>query len=48
MNELEQIVQHHVEEEEREMLPQARRALDEARLVELGDQFESVKARSRT
>jgi hemerythrin superfamily protein len=47
MNELEQLVQHHVEEEEHEMLPHARRTLGEARLVEVGVAFESVKARSQ-
>jgi hemerythrin-like domain-containing protein len=47
VTELEQVVQHHVEEEETEMLPQARRALGEARLVEVGSEFESAKARSR-
>jgi hemerythrin-like domain-containing protein len=44
---LEQVVQHHVEEEEQEMLPQARSTLEEARLVEVGGEFESAKARAQ-
>jgi hemerythrin superfamily protein len=47
VNELEEAVQHHVEEEESEMLPRARTTLDEARLVEVGGEFESAKARSQ-
>jgi hemerythrin-like domain-containing protein len=47
MNELEQAVRHHVKEEESEMLPHARSTLGEARLVEVGGQFESAKARSQ-
>lgn len=47
MNELEQVVQHHVEEEESEMLPRARTTLGEGRLVEVGDAFEAAKARSQ-
>jgi hemerythrin-like domain-containing protein len=45
MNELEQIVQRHLEEDERETLPQARRTLGEARLLEVGDEFEAAKTR---
>lgn len=47
MNELEQVVQHHVEEEESEILPRARTTLGEARLLEVGDKFEAAKARSQ-
>jgi hemerythrin superfamily protein len=47
MDELEQVVQHHVEEEESEILPRARTTLGEARLVEVGDKFEAAKARSQ-
>ena len=47
MDELEQVVQHHVEEEESEMLPRARTTLGEARLLEVGDKFEAAKARSQ-
>jgi hemerythrin-like domain-containing protein len=47
MDELEQVVQHHVEEEESEVLPRARTTLGEARLVEVGDKFEAAKARSQ-
>jgi hemerythrin superfamily protein len=47
MNELEQAVRHHVKEEESEMLHHARSTLGEARLVEVGGEFQSAKARSQ-
>jgi hemerythrin superfamily protein len=47
MNELERLVQHHVEEEEEEMLPQARKALGEDRLIAVGDAYESAKAQAQ-
>ena len=43
MTELEQSIQHHVQEEESEMLPKAREELPAEELSELGDQFESAK-----
>jgi hemerythrin superfamily protein len=43
VTELEQAVQHHVEEEESEMLPKSRSTLDTARLVALGDEFQAAK-----
>jgi len=44
MNQLEQAIQHHVREEETEMLPKARRELPEDELAQLGEQFEEAKA----
>jgi hemerythrin superfamily protein len=46
LNELERLVQHHVEEEEEEMLPQARKALGEDRLIAVGSAYEEAKARA--
>jgi len=46
MNQLEQAVQHHVREEETEMLPKARRELPEDELAQLGDQFADAKAQA--
>jgi hemerythrin superfamily protein len=43
VNQLEQAVSHHVKEEETEMLPKTRRAVDEARLETLGDEFDAAK-----
>jgi hemerythrin superfamily protein len=43
MSQLEQAVQHHVREEESEMLPKARRELPTDELDELGQQFEAAK-----
>ena len=43
MNQLEQAIKHHVEEEETEMLPKARRELDGEELEELGEKFEAAK-----
>jgi hemerythrin superfamily protein len=43
VNQLEQAVSHHVEEEESEMLPKTREALDPQRLEELGSEFEAAK-----
>ena len=45
VNELEQVVSHHVDEEEQEMLPSARRSLGEDRLAAIGSAYESAKAK---
>jgi hemerythrin-like domain-containing protein len=44
MQELEQAIQHHVKEEESEMLPKARKELPAEELSQLGDKFEEAKA----
>ena len=41
---LKELVEHHVEEEEKEMLPEARKALGKARLEELGERMAAAKA----
>jgi hemerythrin superfamily protein len=46
VNELEQAVNHHVVDEEEEMLPLARRTLGEDRLVAVGSAYESAKAKA--
>ena len=43
VTELEQAVSHHVHEEESEMLPNTRAALDAGRLSELGNEFQAAK-----
>ena len=43
VNQLEQAINHHVSEEESEMLPKAREALSAERLANLGDDFEAAK-----
>ena len=43
MRELEHAIQHHVQEEERDMLPKARRELPAEELDEIGGQFEEAK-----
>jgi hypothetical protein len=43
VTELEQAVNHHVQEEETEMLPKAREACDGASLEQLGEEFEAAK-----
>jgi GH15 family glucan-1,4-alpha-glucosidase/hemerythrin-like domain-containing protein len=43
MNQLEQAIKHHVEEEESDMLPKARNELPAEELDELGDKFEEAK-----
>jgi hemerythrin superfamily protein len=43
VSQLEQAVSHHVQEEESEMLPKARSALEPERLEELGSEFEAAK-----
>jgi iron-sulfur cluster repair protein YtfE (RIC family) len=43
MRELQQAVQHHVEEEETEILPKAREELPAEELEELGERFEEAK-----
>ena len=45
VSELEQVVSHHVDEEEQEMLPSARRSLGEDRLAVIGSAYESAKAK---
>jgi hemerythrin superfamily protein len=47
VNELEQAVSDHVADEEEEMLPLARRALGEDRLVDVGSAYESAKAKAK-
>jgi iron-sulfur cluster repair protein YtfE (RIC family) len=47
VNELEQAVNHHVVDEEEEMLPLARRALGAVRLVAVGSAYESAKAKAQ-
>ena len=44
VSELEQAIAHHVDEEESEMLPKARRTLGDDRLEALGSEFEQAKA----
>ena len=43
MQELEEAIRHHVEEEESDMLPKARRELPSEELDELGERFEAAK-----
>src|SRR4051794_1748484 len=43
VTDLEQAVSHHVQEEESEMLPKARTALDDGRLSALGNDFQAAK-----
>ena len=43
MSELEQAIQHHVSEEENEMLPKARRAISADELDDMGRSFEAAK-----
>ena len=47
MQQLEQAIQHHVQEEESEMLPKARRELPAAELEELGQKFANAKEKAR-
>jgi hemerythrin-like domain-containing protein len=44
MRELEGAIQHHVQEEESEMLPKARQELPAEELSQLGEKFEEAKA----
>jgi len=46
LNELEQAVNHHVVDEEEDVLPLARRSLGEDRLVAAGIAYESAKAKA--
>jgi len=39
-----ELLEHHIEEEETEMFPQAKKLLRKARLDELGEQMEALKA----
>ena len=43
MSELKQAIAHHVSEEEREMLPKARQAIDSDQLEQMGRDFEEAK-----
>ena len=43
VTELKQAIQHHVHEEESEILPKTREALDPARLNQLGEEFQAAK-----
>jgi iron-sulfur cluster repair protein YtfE (RIC family) len=43
MTELKQAIQHHVQEEETEMLPKARREISADELDEMGKRFEAAK-----
>jgi hemerythrin superfamily protein len=43
VTELEQAIQHHVQEEETELLPKTRESLDPARLEQMGAEFEAAK-----
>jgi hemerythrin superfamily protein len=43
VNQLEQAINHHVSEEESEMLPKAREALSADRLASLGGEFQAAK-----
>ena len=47
MDALEQAVQHHVSEEENELLPRVRTLIDERRRAELGRRMQSRKRASR-
>ncbi|MEK1837110.1 MAG: hemerythrin domain-containing protein, partial [Pseudomonas sp.] len=40
-----ELLEHHIEEEEKEMFPQAKKLLGKATLDELGVEMESLKAR---
>lgn len=40
-----ELLEHHIEEEEEEMFPQARELFDEARLEEMGEQMAQLRAR---
>ena len=44
MTQLQQAVEHHVKEEETEMLPKARQGMEPTRLEQLADDFEAAKA----
>jgi hemerythrin-like domain-containing protein len=39
-----ELLEHHIEEEETEMFPEARKLLGNAKLEELGEQMEAMKA----
>jgi hypothetical protein len=41
--ELKQAVEHHVQEEETEILPKMRQTVDAGRLDQLGEEFEAAK-----
>ena len=43
VGELKQAIQHHVQEEESEILPKTREALDRGRLDQLGEEFQAAK-----
>jgi hemerythrin-like domain-containing protein len=39
-----ELLEHHIEEEEKEMFPQAKKVLGKAKLDTLGEQMETMKA----
>lgn len=43
VTELKEAIQHHVQEEESEILPKTREALDRVRLDQLGEEFQAAK-----
>jgi iron-sulfur cluster repair protein YtfE (RIC family) len=43
VTELKQAIEHHVQEEESEVLPKTRKALDSGRLATLGEEFQAAK-----
>ena len=47
MGELKQAIEHHVNEEENEMLPKARAAIDASELERMGSAFEEAKQSAR-
>ena len=47
LGKLQAAIQHHVEEEENEIFEAVRQCMDEQQLMELGEEFQGVKARSQ-
>ena len=45
---LKDLVEHHAEEEEKEMFPRARKLMDRERLIELGEQLAKARETART
>lgn len=43
VKELKQALEHHISDEEDEMFPQARKALDESEALEMGDRYQQMK-----
>ncbi|MNF03681.1 hypothetical protein D3C76_1790160 [compost metagenome] len=44
MKVVKELLEHHIEEEETEMFPQAKKLLGKSRLDDLGEQMEAMKA----